>query len=59
MIADTEMQVPLLANAIIKAGRLGSSGVPAAAGLYPAGADGTHYSIIGNKGALALSRADV
>jgi len=51
--------VPLLATAMIKAGRLGSSGLPAAAGIYPAGADGSHYNIIGNKGAIALGRADV
>ncbi|KAG0697934.1 hypothetical protein DFH29DRAFT_1082080 [Suillus ampliporus] len=49
-----EIQVPVLAKAIMKAGILGSSGLPSTVGASRAGQEGARFTLIENKGAIIL-----
>jgi len=49
-----EIQVPVLARATMKAGALGTSGLPASVGAVKAGKEGAWFTLIGNKGAKIL-----
>lgn len=52
-----EIQVPMLAKAIMNAGLLGSSRLPAEVGAKKAGVEGASFTLIDNKGSVLLSRA--
>ncbi|KAG0697933.1 hypothetical protein DFH29DRAFT_878356 [Suillus ampliporus] len=52
--SSVEIQVPVLAKAIMKAGILGSSGLPSTVGASKAGQEGASFTLIGNKGAIIL-----
>jgi len=51
---NIEIQVPVLARAITRAGVLGSSGLPESVGASKAGQEEAWFTVIGNKGALIL-----
>lgn len=51
------LQVPMLAKAIMNAGLLGSSRLPAEVGAKKAGVEGASFTLIDNKGSVLLSRA--
>jgi len=51
------LQVPMLAKAIMNAGLLGSSRLPAEVGAKKAGVEGAWFTLIDNKGSVLLSRA--
>ncbi|KAG2072411.1 hypothetical protein BDR04DRAFT_1096635 [Suillus decipiens] len=53
---NIEIHVPVLAKAIMKAGSLGSSGLPPAVGATKAGQEDAWFTLVGNKGALALGQ---
>jgi len=52
--SSVEIHVPVLAKAIMKAGILGSSGLPSSVGAVKAGQEGASFTLIGNKGAVIL-----
>jgi hypothetical protein len=52
---DTAFQIGPLAKSLIKAGELGSAGLPAEAKATQAGKDGARFTVISNAGALAIS----
>jgi len=52
--SNMEIQVPVLARATMKAGALGTSGLPASVGAVKAGKEGAWFTLIGNKGAKIL-----
>ncbi|KAG1747956.1 uncharacterized protein EDB91DRAFT_1334795 [Suillus paluster] len=52
--SSVEIQVSVLAKGIMKAGILGSSGLPATVGATKAGQEGAWFTLIGNKGAIIL-----
>jgi len=52
--SSVEIHVPVLAKAIMKAGILGSSGLPSSVGAVKAGQEGAWFTLIGNKGAVIL-----
>ncbi|KAG1771493.1 hypothetical protein EDD22DRAFT_1027356 [Suillus occidentalis] len=54
--SSVEIHVPVLAKAIMKAGVLGSSGLPPAVGATKAGQEDAWFTVIGNKGALVLGQ---
>lgn len=54
--SNMEVHVSVLAKAIMKAGSLGSSGLPPAAGATKAGQEDAWFTLVGNKGALALGQ---
>lgn len=54
--SSVEIHVPVLAKAIMKAGALGSSGLPPAVGATKAGQEDAWFTVIGNKGALVLGQ---
>ncbi|KAG2754939.1 hypothetical protein P692DRAFT_20828337 [Suillus brevipes Sb2] len=54
--SSVEIHVPVLAKAIMKAGALGSSGLPPAVGATKAGQEDASFTLIGNKGALFLGQ---
>lgn len=56
--SNAEINVALLGKSIVNAGHLGSAALPPSAEPYKAG-DSTPYTIIGNKGATALGKAEV
>ncbi|KAG2364654.1 hypothetical protein BDR07DRAFT_1482270 [Suillus spraguei] len=51
---NIEIYVTVLAKAIMKAGSLGSSGLPPAVGATKAGQEDAWFTLVGNKGAVAL-----
>lgn len=52
--------MPLLAKSMCIAARLGSSALPAAAEAYKTGGDtGTPFTIINNRGAVALGQSEL
>jgi oxidoreductase len=55
---NIEIQVPILAKSIVLAGQLGSSALPPVAEASKAGQD-TPFTLIGNKGAVALAKTAV
>ncbi|KAG2123459.1 hypothetical protein DEU56DRAFT_873458 [Suillus clintonianus] len=54
--SSAEIHVAVLAKAIMKAGILGSSGLPPTVGATKAGEEGAWFTLIGNKAALALGQ---
>lgn len=54
--SSVEIHVPVLANAIMKAGILGSSGLRPAVGATKAGQEDAEFTLIDNKGALVLGQ---
>ncbi|KIJ21051.1 hypothetical protein PAXINDRAFT_65728 [Paxillus involutus ATCC 200175] len=54
--SSVEIEVPLLAKSIMKAGILGSAGLPASVGASKAGQEDAQFTLIGNKGAGILGR---
>ncbi|KAG1738967.1 hypothetical protein EDB19DRAFT_1909016 [Suillus lakei] len=54
--SNAEIHVGVLAKAMMKAGILGSSGLPPAAGATKAGQEAAWFTLIGNKGALVLGQ---
>ncbi|KAG1908087.1 uncharacterized protein F5891DRAFT_1124792 [Suillus fuscotomentosus] len=54
--SSVEIHVPVLANAMMKAGILGSSGLPPAVGATKAGQEDAWFTLIDNKGALVLGQ---
>lgn len=51
-----QIEIPLLAKSIVQAGLLGSSRLPAEVDGQKAGTDGAWFTLIGNRGAVALGR---
>ncbi|KAG2345892.1 hypothetical protein BDR05DRAFT_95269 [Suillus weaverae] len=56
--SNAEIHVSVLAKAIMKAGTLGSSGLPPAVGATKAGQEDAWFTLIGNKGALVLGQTE-
>ncbi|KAG2137645.1 hypothetical protein BD769DRAFT_1435189 [Suillus cothurnatus] len=56
LTSNLEIHVSVLAKAIMKAGVLGSSGLPPAVGATKAGQEDAWFTVIGNKGALVLGQ---
>ncbi|KAG2143780.1 uncharacterized protein EDB93DRAFT_1154730 [Suillus bovinus] len=54
--SNAEIHVSVLAKAIVKAGALGSTNLPPAAGATKAGQEDAWFTLIENKGALALGQ---
>ncbi|KAG1874414.1 hypothetical protein F4604DRAFT_1764655 [Suillus subluteus] len=54
--SNAEIHVSVLAKAIMKAGILGSSGLPPAVGATKAGQEDAWFTLIGNTGALVLGQ---
>lgn len=52
--SSVEIHVPVLARAIMKAGVLGSFGLPPTVGAVNAGQEGARFTLIGNKDAVIL-----
>ena len=52
--SSVEIQVPVLARAIMRAGVWGSSGLPESVGAVKAGKEEAWFTLVGNKGALIL-----
>ncbi|KAJ7089835.1 hypothetical protein B0H15DRAFT_839432 [Mycena belliarum] len=53
--SSVEIRVAVLAKSLVKAGQLGSSALPPAAGATKAGKDDAQFTLIGNAGALKLA----
>ncbi|KAG1771073.1 hypothetical protein EV702DRAFT_660092 [Suillus placidus] len=56
--SNADIHVSVLAKAIMKAGTLGSSGLPPAVGATKAGQEDAWFTLIGNKGALVLGQKE-
>ncbi|KAJ7102978.1 hypothetical protein C8R43DRAFT_1047469 [Mycena crocata] len=54
--SSLEIQISALAKSLVRAGELGSSGLPPAAKATQEGKDGARFTLINNAGALALSK---
>ncbi|EGN97020.1 hypothetical protein SERLA73DRAFT_185301 [Serpula lacrymans var. lacrymans S7.3] len=57
--SNVEIQVPLLAKSIRNAGILGSAALPVAAEAQKAGRDGASFTLLNNKGTMALGNVEV
>ncbi|KAJ7507064.1 hypothetical protein B0H11DRAFT_2169653 [Mycena galericulata] len=54
--SSVEIKVATLAQSLVLAGRLGSAGLPPAAGAAQEGSDSARFTVVGNAGALALAK---
>ncbi|EGN97019.1 hypothetical protein SERLA73DRAFT_185300 [Serpula lacrymans var. lacrymans S7.3] len=57
--SNMEIQVALLAKSMLNAGILGSAGLHTAVGAQEAGRDGVSFTVLDNKGAVALGKMNV
>jgi len=57
--SNVEIQVSLLAKSMLNAGILGSAALPAAVGAQKAGRDGVSFTVLDNKGTIALGKVDM
>ncbi|KAJ7614650.1 hypothetical protein DFH06DRAFT_1013884, partial [Mycena polygramma] len=51
-----QIDISVLAKSLVKAGLLGSAGLPPAVGATQAGKEGARFTLIGNAGAIALAK---
>jgi len=56
--SSIEIKVDVLAQAMLKAGIMGSASLPAVARASQEGKDGAPFTVIGNSGAIALAKSD-
>ena len=56
--AVVEIDVGVLARGMLRAGELGSAGLPAAVGASRHGAAGAQFTVIGNGGSIVLGKGD-